>query len=416
MRSLPFHFGRLTAMLAGAVLLSVSPDIHADIFKLKSGRTIEGDVEKDLGDKLVIRVAAGTIEIEKKEIASQTPSETPWRKYEKERVKYPDTADGRYRLALWCKKHEMRDRELQNLRKVIKLDPNHEEARLALGHVKVRGQWLDPKKQKKLEEQADPDRAEQDRQEQVDKLVREIVSKWFVRVKAIYGDRMAGKRSASDPKFVDARKQLLAIQDPLAIPAISNVLGKGNKAVRRVMIECLSQFLQDEATMNLLVIAVLDPSSEIRQLAAIELIPRKDDRLVDRLRDGLAAPEEVTLRNAATALGVIKAKAAVPDLIAVLSRETVQTVQVTRPVFVRRVTSTFGGGTTVRVNDRNYYYRPDRIGVLDPEVLMGTETTSEVQIVSIYRTEVQEALIAITGENHGFDGDAWLKWWKENSK
>ena len=82
----------------------------------------------------------------------------------------------------------------------------------------------------------------------------------------------------------------------------------------------------------------------------------------------------------------------------------------------RTAASTFGGGTTVRVNNQNYYYRPDRIGVLDPEVLMGTETTTEVQIVSIYRTEVQEALIAITGENHGFDGDAWLKWWKEHAK
>lgn len=389
--------------------------LRADQFKLKDGRTVEGEVEKDLGDKLLVRLAIGTLEIDKKDIESQTPGETPWRKYDKEKLKHPDTAAGNYEMAQWCHKHGLRGREIEHLRKTIKLDPNHEAARLALGHVKIKGKWIDPRKQKKEEEKADPQRIEQEQQEQVDKLVREIVTKYFLRVKAVFNDRLQGK-SPTDAKFIDGRKQLLAIQDPLAIPAISNVLAKGGEPVRRVMIECLSQFLQDEATMNLLVISVMDPSPEIRQLAAVELIHRKDARLVDRLRDALASTDEFTLRNAAAALGVIKARDAVPDLINALSRETKQLVVVTRPVFLRRVTSTFGGGTTVVVDDRNYYYRPDRISVLDPEVILSTETTTEVQIVSIYRTEVQEALISITGVNHGFDGDAWMKWWKQNKK
>ena len=37
--------------------------------------------------------------------------------------------------------------------------------------------------------------------------------------------------------------------------------------------------------MNLLVVAMLDPDDDIRKAAAIELIPRSDDRLVDQLRD-----------------------------------------------------------------------------------------------------------------------------------
>jgi hypothetical protein len=34
----------------------------------------------------------------------------------------------------------------------------------------------------------------------------------------------------------------------------------------------------------------------------------------------------------------------------------------------------------------------------------------EYQVISIHRTEVQEALIEITGQNLGFDAGAWLKW------
>lgn len=405
----------LASVVIVTITLGFPVSLQADLFELKSGRTIEAEIEKDLGDKLLLRLAIGTLEVDKKDILSQTPGETPWRRYEKEKKKHPDTAAGHYEMAQWCHKQGLRGREIEHLRKTIKHEPNHEAARLALGHVKVKGKWIDPRQRKKEEEKADPQRVEQERQEQVDKLVREIVTKYFVRVKAVYTDRLQGK-SPTDAKFIDGRKQLLSIQDPLAIPAISNVLSKGSEPVRRVMIECLSQFLQDEATMNLLVVAVLDGSPEIRRLAAVELIPRKDDRLVDRLRDAVASSDEFTLRNAAAALGTIKAKAAVPDLVNVLSRETKQLVEVTRPVFFRRVTSSFGGGTTVLVDDEQYYYRPDRIGVIDPEVVMSTHTTTEVQIVSIYRTEVQEALISITGVNHGFDGDAWMKWWTKNSK
>jgi hypothetical protein len=41
---------------------------------------------------------------------------------------------------------------------------------------------------------------------------------------------------------------------------------------------------------------------------------------------------------------------------------------------------------------------------------MGTICFSQYSTIDVYRTEVQEALIAITGENLGFDRGAWLEW------
>ena len=55
-------------------------------------------------------------------------------------------------------------------------------------------------------------------------------------------------------------------------------------------------------------------------------------------------------------------------------------------------------------------YQPTSIGVLGSGSLIGTRTTFQKQWVSIHRTEVQEALIAITGKNFGFDADAWHRW------
>ena len=37
-------------------------------------------------------------------------------------------------------------------------------------------------------------------------------------------------------------------------------------------------------------------------------------------------------------------------------------------------------------------------------------------LVDVYRTEVQEALISITGRNFGFDRNAWMEWWQEQNE
>ena len=38
----------------------------------------------------------------------------------------------------------------------------------------------------------------------------------------------------------------------------------------------------------------------------------------------------------------------------------------------------------------------------------------QTQDVTMYRTEVLEALVAITGVNHGFDAAKWRRWYEEH--
>jgi hypothetical protein len=163
---------------------------------------------------------------------------------------------------------------------------------------------------------------------------------------------------------------------------------------------------------EIVVVALLDPASEIRNQAATELLRRNDERVVERLRGALGSNEEFILRNAAAALGVLKASSAVEDLIAVLSTEEQRSVYVSRPVMLDTVWGCFARSARYQHGNRTFRYRPNRIGVLAPNTLIGTEGSYEEQTVSVYRTEVQEALIAITGQNFGFDRDAWMTWWR----
>lgn len=431
---------RIRSIAAGIVLLALPAAAQADRFHMSGGNVIDGQVLEDLGDRFVVRVAIGTIEIEKKEINERIIAPTPWERYEAQKKKHADTADGHWRLADWCRRNGLRDQERDHLRRTLDHDPDHADARLRLGYRKSDGRWIDPAVPGRSGERhaappqgSDPPPApggadvmapvdpppmlDDARRKEQERLVQQILAKWNVRVKAIFRGGLAG----DDPdvqtrRFREARDRILAIRDPLAIHAIAGVLSTGSVASRQVLIEALSKFPQDEATMNLVVVAVLDPSADIRRRAAVELIPRRDERISRMLREALKHEDEHVLRRAAAALGVLRDRAAIADLIDALSYRVRMNVTVARPVFLKDVTGAFARPTVIDTPHGPVVHQPRQIGVLaDPYSVVGTVTVKEMQVTEIPRTEVQEALIAICGRNFGFDVVEWKRWLAEQN-
>jgi hypothetical protein len=399
------------ASLALSVLIWVLVSGHparGDVFHLKGGGKLEGEVLEELGDAYRVRAPDGIHLVHKGDILKIEKAPSPWEQYEKKRKRCSNTADGHYQLAEWCEKHGLIEERVEHLKQVLQLNPDHVAARRALGFVKKDGAWV---KQQATTAPSREELEEQQRAGKEDKIVRKLISKWFVKVNGIYRGGLASGDGRSKT-FRRGREQILAIRDPLALPALTGVLSAGNTAARRVLVESLSQFDGDEATMNLLVVILLDPSAEIRKLAALELARRGDPRVVERLREALGSDEEFILRNAAAALGILKARVAVESLVSVLSAETQQEVLVSLPVMLDRIYLVFVSPVRCHAGNRFLLYVPNGIGVLGPNTMIGTETGYEVHTVSVYRTEVQEALIAITGQNFGFDAQAWLKWWR----
>lgn len=403
-----FRLGGLAACLA----LAYGGAARGDTFKLKEGGRIEGEIVEETESAYRIRTTTGVFDIEKDRVVERKASTPPWEAYEREKAKCQDTAEGHYRLSKWCRERGLRTEQREHLLRVIELQPDHAAARAGLGYEKQDGKWVQRKRlapKKVSEEELEARR----RAKQDEKVVRKAITEWHVKIQAIYRGRLEGE-SATSSKFRDGRRQILEIDDPLAIPPLTRILSQGSAACRRLLVEALTRFPQDEATMNLIVMAVLDPSAGIRRMAAIELIDRNDERVIDELRGALTSEEEFVLRNAAAALGILKARAAVDDLISVLSTVAVQNVRVCLPVFFDSVYDTFGCGARYRWGGRSVYYRPSYIGVIGPAYPVGTLYYSELQLVSIHRTEVQEALISITGQNFGFDESAWRLWLRQN--
>lgn len=394
------------------VLAAAAAEGRADVLELKEGSRIECEVLGETDQAYRVRTTTGIFDIEKDRVVTRTPSAPPWEKYQAELKATPDTAEGQYTLSRWCRRHGLRTEQRTHLQRAIELDPDHAAARAALGFVQKDGKWVHAvtKPKKTL---SDADREAIHKAKKDEQVVRKAIAEWHVRIQAIFRGRLEGEGSRSD-KFRDGRRQILAIDDPLAIPALTKILSQGGTACRHLLVEALAAFPQDEATMNLIVVTVLDPSPRVRREAALVLDERKDPRVVAELRGALASEEEFVLRNAASALGVLRAREAVEDLIPILSTVAVQNVEIALPVFLDSVYGCFGAGCRYRYAGDDIYYRPEGIGVVGPAYPVGTVIGYETRVVDVHRTEVQEALIAITGQNFGFDADAWREWWRRN--
>jgi hypothetical protein len=395
-------------------LLSITTAACADTLHLEGGFVIEAESVEAQGEVYRVKTRNGTYDIEKSRVKSiERGPDTRWQ-YQQEKKRRPDTPEGQYLLAQWCGYNGLTSERLAHLKRVIELNPEHAAARKELGYVKKDGEWVKTRSPKAL---SDEEREVKRRAREQDVEVRKIVSGWYVKVQAIQSGRLDPKRNDSKrTQFADGRRQILAIHDPFAISALAEVLSRGDVPTRRLLVEALGRYTEDEALMNLIVIALLDPAADVRKAATVELARRQDDRVVNAFRRALSSEREFTLRNAATALGRLKARSAVEDLVRVLSTETVQAVRVTDPLFLDSVYYVFGRSVGYSYSDYVLFHHPRCIGVIGPGALIGTVDRYELGMVSVYRTEVQEALIAITGQNLGFDSSAWLEWWRGQKK
>jgi len=76
-------------------------------------------------------------------LRGKKPKENPRLIYLDRRSKLQaNDAETRFALASWCRKNEMPDEAKELLNEVVRIDPEHKDAHVRLGHVKSNGQWV----------------------------------------------------------------------------------------------------------------------------------------------------------------------------------------------------------------------------------------------------------------------------------
>ncbi len=130
-------------LLLACVMLLAAGAAMADIIHLNTGGRVIGKIIERTTDTVVVSTPNGLIvripEDDIDEIVEGSAEEI-YAQQVKELD--PKDADAHYKLGLWCKDVGLKKEAGQQFKKVIAIDPKHDEARWELGFQKVGGKWV----------------------------------------------------------------------------------------------------------------------------------------------------------------------------------------------------------------------------------------------------------------------------------
>ncbi|MCA9244345.1 MAG: HEAT repeat domain-containing protein [Phycisphaerales bacterium] len=406
--------GHANKALISSILVTIlaAGAARADIVYLESGGTVSGRVTST-DNSVVIETVVGRVTLPRSAVERIEKAPTVLDEYETRRVAAGDSAGAQVGLAEWCVANGLKSRAKGHFGRALELDPANSAAREAMGFVRVNGIWVSARGVAKVVEDApavDPD------DENV-RLIEAVQAEWALKIRAIRTNML---QATVRDIVADGRERILAIEDPLAILPLAQVLSRGNVVCRRVLVEALTRFPHDEATMNLALLAITDPDEQVRLVATQQLKKRNDPRVVPQLRRALQSDNDGLIRNAAVALGELGDASAIDDLIEALTAQRRKLVEVPSRSYYGGFTQVFYQPTAVNVGTIAlthspaiglpiYGTYPQVGGYYDP-----TPPRYEKQQVTVFRSEALEALRKITGEHRiGFDKAAWRRWRQE---
>ena len=389
---------RHALLAAWLVAAMIAPAARAEIFTLHDGGQVRGElVNRDQSPRknYVIKTSSGgqiTLDAAQvKEVKRQTAAD---QKYDRQRVNYPDTPEGQWKLAEWCRENRMPTQRKTHLERVIALDPEHGQARRALGYVQDNGRWIQQDAlmaengyvryhgQWVLEQEMEI--LEQQRKEQL------AQKEWAAKLKRWHAWLATDKSEL-------AVQNIRAINDPFAVKALIKYLGSdANRDARMMYVEVLGKINTPAAMDALVESSVNDADEEIRLACLDQVVTHKYKGATGQYVKGLKSKDNATINRSALCLGQLKDQSAIPPLIDALVTNHTFTIQHGSPggtgaAFGRGPGGTFGGITA----------------------------GSSIETINqrIENRNVLQALVEMSGGvNFNYDIRAWRYWYAAQKK
>jgi hypothetical protein len=396
--------------------LAVGGLTSGDVIKLKSGGELRGKIVKSAATDTVTleTLAGGTIAVPAEDVQFQARRSLSVEEYEVRARQADDTAAAQWELAQWCKDRKLTNERAAHLQRVIELDPDHEPAHVALGHVWKDGGWVDydqymadrgyVKYKGKYVTQQEFDLLKKT----ADELKRE--QDWNGKIRL-----WAGWITGPHPE----RRQngwaaLQAVDDADAAPAVVRQLGSHQaKEVRMLGVAILSQSPGEKSATGLVKLLLKDDDADVRQAALLGIPESQFDRVRPQFVKELRSQSNAVVCRAATALGRVGDEDAIEPLIAALV--TTHHYEVRIPV---GQTYSFGTNGTMGSNPS---LPPDiemalRAGQFPNGVIVNNPADPAKWKQAVIRrdhqnAEVLAALQKLTGEDYGYDERTWRLWW-----
>ncbi len=389
MLRLPVVRARYLALTALLVATS-GQAVSADVFVLENAAELRGELlnpSEIPREKFVIKTAlGGVLTIERDRVKQHRLESAKLLEYQRRHPAQPDTVEGHWELAEWCRTERLEQQRETHLERIIQLEPNHELARRALGYtfvkqeqrwmtqeqrmvergyVRYKGRWCLPQEVQLMEEGRKNELAEKE---------------WFRKLKLWRG-------WLDTDRAVEARAGFQQTTDPYALAALTYYLDPENEpipAARVLYVETVSRIQSPAALLLLARVSLDDPVEEVRLTCLDRLVERKHPDVVRHYVGKLRSKDNSLINRAALGLAAMNDPSAVPPLIdALVTHHKFRIVSGSG-----RTTSTFGSGGSGFSAGQSVTY-------------VTREARNEA---------VRDALIRISGANFGFDTNAWKSW------
>lgn len=369
---------------------------RADRLVLSGGDVIEGRVIAEESGLLRVAMLAGILEVPANAVTRRMRERSSLEDYEALSEARGQGVQGHVALARWCRDRGFLFAARSHALAAVRLEPAHTEARLLAGYVRLDGMWVDVS--------GPPSASSEDV-----RRIETLITGWRQRLRTLRESYLEVRVETPTRHFDIGRSQLLVIHSPLAVDAAVAVLADGSLRTRRLLIEFLSRIEGDATKLNLLLMVLMDEDGIVRAAAADALSRSSDDRVVGVLRTALRCRVDDIVRRAATALGRQGDMVAFDDLVSALSTGAFADQQQSLEDVLSEVVRTFSEPAQIPLDDRLVAVPPKPAWADLVRRVRRMETDARPP-TSRFRSEVQDALIEITGQNFGFDETAWRAW------
>ncbi len=304
-----------------------SVPLHGDVFYLSNGGRIEGRLlnpDQNPRAHYIVRSGVGATltlaedQVDRVEVKSRIRG-----LYEAKLQTLPNTVAAHFDMARRCQIANMEPERLFHLEQVLRLDPEHKEARYALGYSQLDGKWVrqeDVMTARGYVRDRGAWRLPQEIElEKEDDAVDEITIGWRKKLKTWRSWIIKGRDRAPQ-----GEQEIRAIRDPYAAPALAELLDndKEPRQLKLLYIDILSQLPPNPVSIDTLVKHSLDdPDGRVREACLDEVSRTGSQRAVEFYLRYLKDPERVMVHRAAVGLMRLNAKSATLPLIDALVTE-----------------------------------------------------------------------------------------------
>lgn len=357
----------------------------ADVFLLRTGGEVQGDWtnrdERKPSGTEVVTPQGIRVRLAKSQVQVRVPELKAEQQYQRMAPQHGATVADQWRLADWCRTNNLPHRRKSHLEAILALEPNHVAARRALGYYAFKGQWQTREQYQRSEGYElyrGRWRLVQDIEIQEERAKqRAAESEWVAKLKQL-------RKELASEKALDALQKFEQLNDPLAVPALRELLTKEmSRRAKIVYLDALQRIQDSAAVQTMLDTALNDADEEVFYETADRLEKLQAETIQQPLLNSLRDKSNVKINRAAYLIGRTGNEQLVSPLIDVL-------------ISVHRQVVNNGQDTTSFGSDGS-----SAIG-------RGGPTYIDVPVQNRY---VLEALVELTGQNFDFDQRAWRRWY-----